>query len=159
MEHVRFKKFTLLIDGIHKSVHSLKMTVAPDLGVKGVHILWVYELLHIPEGLTAAELASRSKVNRSLVSREIEALISGGYISTASEGGSRYNEKYSLTDKGRALAVRIHEEVVAVQKAAGFGISEEELISFYSTLEKLNNNFSNIEKNMKKRRIENEQKS
>ena len=107
MEQVRFEKFTLLIDGIHKSIHNLKITIAPYLGVKGVHVLWVWELLKNPDGLTAAELAMRSMVNRSLVSREIEELREGGYVVLELDGGNKYNGKLRLTDKGRELAESI----------------------------------------------------
>lgn len=141
MEQVRFKKFTLLIDGIHKSIHNLKITIAPHLGVKGVHVLWVWELLKNPDGLTAAELAMRSMVNRSLVSREIEELREGGYVVLELDGGNKYNGKLRLTDKGRELAESIGGEVMRIQDAVDEGISEEELDVFYLTLEKLNNNF------------------
>ena len=141
MEQVRFEKFTLLIDGIHKSIHNLKITIAPHLGVKGVHVLWVWELLKKPDGLTAAELAMRSMVNRSLVSREIEELREGGYVVLELDGGNKYNGKLRLTDKGRELAQTIGGEVVRIQDAVDEGISEEELDAFYLTLEKLNNNF------------------
>ena len=143
MEQVRFEKFTLLIDGIHKSIHNLKITIAPHLGVKGVHVLWVWELLKNPDGLTAAELAMRSMVNRSLVSREIEALTEGGYVILALDGGNKYNGKLRLTEKGRELAESIGGEVVRIQNAVDEGISKEELDAFYLTLEKLNNNFRN----------------
>ena len=143
MEQVRFEKFTLLIDGIHKSIHNLKITIAPHLGVKGVHVLWVWELLKNPDGLTAAELAMRSMVNRSLVSREIEALREGGYVVLSLDGKNRYNGKLRLTDKGRELAQTIGGEVMRIQDAVDEGISEAELDAFYKTLEKLNNNFKN----------------
>ena len=141
MEQVRFEKFTLLIDGIHKSIHNLKITIAPHLGVKGVHVLWVWELLKNPDGLTAAELAMRSMVNRSLVSREIEALREGGYVVLSLDGGNKYNGKLRLTDKGRELAQTIGGEVMRIQDAVDEGISEAELDAFYKTLEKLNDNF------------------
>ena len=141
MEQVRFEKFTLLIDGIHKSIHNLKITIAPHLGVKGVHVLWVWELLKNPDGLTAAELAMRSMVNRSLVSREIEALREGGYVVLSLDGGNKYNGKLRLTDKGRELAQTIGGEVMRIQNAVDEGIDKEELDAFYKTLEKLNDNF------------------
>ena len=74
LENVRFEKFTLLIDGIHKSISKLKIDTAPYLGVKSVHVFWVYELSLHPEGLTAAEIAAVRMVDRSLISREIAAL-------------------------------------------------------------------------------------
>ena len=134
MEQVRFEKFTLLIDGIHKSIHNLKITIAPHHGVKGVHVLWVWELLKNPDGLTAAELAMRSMVNRSLVSREIEALTEGGYVVLALDGGNKYNGKLRLTDKGRKLAESIGGEVMRIQNAVDEGIDKEELDAFCAAL-------------------------
>ena len=135
----------MLIDGIHKSINKIKIDQAPYLGVKGVHVFWVYELYLHPEGLTAAEIATVSMIDRSLVSREIETLKKSGYVISEDIGGKRsYNARIKLTDSGVQLAERIKEVAVTVQEAAGVGISEEELVSFYSTLEKLYRNFSAI---------------
>ena len=148
MESVRFEKFTLLIDGIHKSISKLKLDVAPTLGVKGVHLFWVYELSLHPEGLTATEIANVSRIDRSLVSREIEDLKADGYIvSDGGVGKRKYNEKFTLTDKGRELADEITEHVLEIQKSASEGISSGELASFYATLEKLYDNFNAISEN------------
>lgn len=148
MESVRFEKFTLLIDGIHKSISKLKLEVAPTLGVKGVHLFWVYELSLHPEGLTATEIANVSRIDRSLVSREIEDLKADGYIvSDGGVGKRKYNEKFTLTDKGRELADEITEHVLEIQKSASEGISSGELASFYATLEKLYDNFNAISEN------------
>ena len=145
MESVRFEKFTLLIDGIHKSINKIKFDTAPYLGIKSVHVLWIYELSLHPEGLTAAEIAAVSMVDRSLVSREIAALKKNGYVeSEETENKRNYNARITLTDKGVELAERITEEAVRVQAEADAGISPEELETFYSTLEKLYTNFASI---------------
>lgn len=143
MESVRFEKFTLLIYGIHKCINKIKFELAPDLGVKSVHVFWVYELLLHPEGLTAAEIAAVSMVDKSLVSREIETLKKNGYVEIADNGKKRnYNVRIMLTEKGKELAQKIKTEAIGVQNAADQGITEEELVSFYSTLEKLYSNFA-----------------
>ena len=111
-EPTRFEKLALLIDGIHKSIHKMKVEAAPTLGVKAVHVFWVYELMIHPEGLTATELAAKSMIDRSLVSREIEILKGGGYISQdkPEEGAKRnYNTKFALTEKGKEAAKSIFE--------------------------------------------------
>ena len=143
MESVRFEKFTLLIYGIHKSINKIKFDIAPELGVKSVHVFWVYQLLLHPEGLTAAEIAGVSMVDRSLVSREIETLKKNGYVKSEETGKKRsYNARITLTDKGKELAEKIKSEAIKVQAAADDGITEGELLSFYSTLEKLYSNFT-----------------
>ncbi len=146
MESIRFEKFTLLINSIYKSVNKIKIDFAPSFGVKSVHILWVYKLLQSPDGLTATELAAKSMVNRSLVSREIEKLKKAGYIASLTNGDKRYKEKYVLTDEGRTIAEKICGEVLNVQNKVNAGINEGELKVFYSTLEKLNENFNKITK-------------
>ena len=80
MELERFSKFTLLIDGIYKSIHKIKLDTAPYLGIKSVHVFWVYSLLDHPDGLTSTELAALSEIDRSLVSREVAKLCADGYI-------------------------------------------------------------------------------
>ena len=145
LESVRFEKFTLLIDGIHKCINKIKIDTAPNLGVKSVHVFWIYELALHPDGLTAAEIAAVSMVDRSLVSREIAALKKGGYVECEDTGKKRsYNARITLTDKGMELADKIKEEAIGVQSMVDVGITDEELESFYSTLGKLYANFASI---------------
>ena len=145
MESERFRRFTLLVDGIHKSVQKIKNNKASDFGVKGVHTLWVYELLCHPEGMTASELAAKSMIDRSLISREIEALKEKGYITAERSIGKRnYNSKIRLTEKGKEVAEKIGDIAIEMQAMANMGISEEELIQFYNTLEKLSGNLMDI---------------
>jgi DNA-binding MarR family transcriptional regulator len=148
LESVRFEKFTLLIDGIHKCINKIKIDTAPYLGVKSVHVFWIYELDRHPDGLTSAEIAAVSMIDRSLVSREIAALEKGGYVVREDTGGKRsYNARITLTEKGRELAKTITREVIEVQNSVNVGISGEELESFYATLEKLYTNFSALSQN------------
>ena len=145
MESERFRRFVLLVDGIHKSVQKIKYNNAPDFGVKGVHTLWVYELLCHPEGMTASELATQSMIDRSLISREIERLKEIGYIETDDNKGKRnYNTKIRLTEKGRAVAASIGDIAMDVQTRANAGITDSDLEGFYRTLEKLHKNLAVI---------------
>ncbi len=148
METARFKKFIMLIDGVHKSIGKIKFDIAPTLGVKSVHLLWCYELYTNPEGLTSAELASASMIDRSLVSRELSVLKRGGYVKVEDGGGKKrgYNARIMLTEKGKELAERIEEYAEQFRLAAGAGIPEEEISAFYATLEKLHANLCKLQK-------------
>lgn len=143
MELERFGKFTLLIDGIYKNIHKIKLDRAPYLGIKSVHVFWIYLLRKHPDGLTATELAAQSEIDRSLVSRELQKLFADGYITSIGGTGKRknYNSRIVLTEKGSELAEYIRSEAMAVQARADEGISAEELELFYAVLEKLHNNF------------------
>ena len=147
MEAERFNQFVQLIESVHKSVNKIKLSIAPTLGVKSVHVFWLYELLSHPEGLTAATLANKSKIDRSLSSREVEDLRARGYIEVAAGGGEKrknYNSRIRLTEQGRELAQTITGYAMAAQLAADSGVSEEELQAFYATLKKLSNNLSQL---------------
>lgn len=145
MQIDRFKKFILLIDGVHKGINRLKLDTAPSLGVKSVHILWCYDLLTHPEGLTSAELASASMIDRSLVSRELSVLKKLGYVKIQGEGKKRgYNARILLTDTGREMALRIRERALELQSKISAGLTAEEISSFYTILEKLRDNLDAI---------------
>lgn len=145
MEQERFFRFTRLIDGAHKSILRLRLDKAADFGVKGVHVFWVYELLQHPEGLSAAELAQRSQIDRSLISREISALKKDGYIAAKDKGlAHNYKAKLILTEKGVKAAKEIASLGVQIQNRASANIPEAELEQFYATLEKLCKNLEEI---------------
>ena len=144
MESDRFGKFILAVEGIHKAVQKIKLSEAPRFGLKGVHLFWMYELYTNPDGLAASELAERSNINRSLVSREIEALKDNGYVTTSNSGKRGYNAKIVLTPQGTETAERIKTIALDFQNRTSVDISEGELVSFYATLDKIYNNLSTI---------------
>lgn len=143
----RFYLFVLRINSISKYINKLKFDFAPHLGVKNVHIFWLYELYIHPEGLTASELATRAMISRSLISREIENLLENGYIQLQMNSTRKrinYNANITLTEKGVELAKNISKKGLEVQARVNKGISDEELLIFYNTLEKLQNNLKEL---------------
>ena len=145
MEAIRFERFIYLIEGIHKSIGRIKFDTVPDLGIKSVHVMWLYKLLRHPDGLTASELAAASTVDPSLVSREITALKKSGYIEAEGGAGKRaYNARLRLTPAGREIAERIREEAVRVQQEVSREVGECELEAFYTTLEAIHSGFSRL---------------
>ncbi len=156
MELERFGKFTLLIDNISKVIHKIKIDTVPYLGIKSVHVFWIYNLYAHPEGLTATEIAANRQVDRSLVSREIAELCSDGYIEYVGGTGKRrnYNTRLVLTEKGRALAHVIWHEAMDIQTKADIGISPEELELFYSVTEKIHTNLAKIAKEREQEFVE-----
>lgn len=145
MEKERFIRFALLIGGVQKHLQKIKLINAAELGIKGVHSFWLYQLSRHPDGMTASELAAQSMIDRSLISREITELEKGGYINVdAGKGKRSYNSKIRLTDEGRQLAEYIGEIALHFQKEIDRNIDDEELRQFYGTLEKLYDNFVRI---------------
>ena len=92
MESERFASFYLLISGIYKEIQRIESHRIKEMELKSVHVLWLYLLQKHPEGLSAAELARRGDIDRSLVSREIGMLVKRGYLTASSSGCKRkYN--------------------------------------------------------------------
>lgn len=139
MENPRYEKFVLLVDGVQKDIRKLKLTEALGRGIKAVHIFWLRHLKEHPDGLTAAELATASMVDRSLISREIEALERAGCVRLLPDG-----RKYVLTESGDTMADEITKKAMDIQLAVSEGISEADLAIFYATFEKLRDNFANL---------------
>ncbi len=134
----RFIRFTQMLDATQKAVHRLELGFAPYFGVKSVHIFWLYELMQYPDGLRAAELAKCRMVDRSLVSREIADLLEDGLVEKTETARLR------LTERGKEAARRIDVMALAIQNEASSSISEEELLSFYTTFEKIRTNLTGM---------------
>ena len=145
MESERFEQFSSLISGIYRDIQKLKTKWTEPLGMKSVHIFWVYLLKNHPEGLTASELSRHSQSNRSLVSREIQNLIDLGYVE-AEEGphARRYGQKLMLTQSGQEVARRISEASLDIQNEVSAGIPTEDLVVLYRTLGILMENFHRL---------------
>lgn len=141
----RFESFILLIDAIHKCINKIKTDITPEREIKSVHTMWLYELLRNDEGLTATEIAGKTMIDRSLVSREISTLIREGYVkSDYSEGKRNYNSVITLTEKGKELAKEIADSALKIQNAVSRDVTSDELMTFYSVLERLYNNIEEI---------------
>ena len=148
LEQERFEEFSSLISGIYGSIQKLKARYTAQLGLKAVHVFWIYLLREHPEGMSASELAAAGQSDRSLVSREIDDLFEKGIIFTRDESGKRrYGSKLELTDKGRELADVISAVAAEVQDTVSRGIPEEDLVTFYRTLRTLAGGFDGLNRN------------
>ena len=143
METERFEQFSSLISGIYRDIQKLKAKWTEPLGMKAVHIFWVYLLKNHPQGLTASELSRHSQSNRSLVSREIQELLDLGYVQS-DKSQRRYGQKLTLTQSGHEVAQRISEASLDIQNRVNVGISAEDLMIFYRTLGILMENFHRL---------------
>ena len=145
LEQERFEEFSSLISSVHGNIQKLKARYTTQFGLKAVHVLWLYLLRTHPEGMSASELAAAAQSNRSLVSREIVELFDKGIIVAQGNGGKRrYGWKLMLTDRGRQLADIITAIAADIQKTVSRDISEEDLITFYRTLQILDNGFGKL---------------
>ena len=148
LEKERFEEFSSLISRVHGNIQKLKARCTAQLGLKAVHVFWLYLLRTHPEGMSASELAAAVYSNRSIVSREIDDLFDKGIIFTQGNGEKRrYGWKLMLTDKGQELADVISAIAADIQNTVSHDISEEDLITFYRTLRILTDGFEELNQN------------
>ena len=145
LDQERFEEFSSLITGVYGNIQKLKARYKTQLGLKQVHVFWIYLLRTHPEGMSASELAAAAQSDRSLVSRGIDELFDKGIVFTQESGGKRrYGWKLMLTDKGRRLADNISAIAADIQKTVSRDISEEDLVTFYRTFNILANGFEKL---------------
>ncbi len=145
MTSKRFVTFVNRMEAIQKYLRRIRALLGSEMDMKGVHVLWVYLLSMHPDGLTSAEIAEVSSVDRSLVSREIRMLQENGIVELEETNGRRtYNSTVRLTEKGRKYAAEIEIKALQIQNFVDTDISEEELNYFYSATEKICHNFGVI---------------
>ncbi len=152
MKEEHFERFTLNLEHLVKCITALERDGTAEFGVKGVHTFWIYSLLSHPEGMTAAEIAAKGRVNRSLVSREMDKLHHENIVELedSKSGRGRYNRRIKLTEKGRQIARRIASITMEIQNRVDEGIGDRELEVFYSVLERLCGNFTSLIEDKKK---------
>ncbi len=145
MKEERFEEFSGLISGIYRDIQKLKAKWTEPLGMKSVHIFWVYLLRNHPEGLSASELSRYSQTNRSLISRELKELIDLGYVTISQPlVRRRHGQKLVLTQAGLRAAERISDISYGIQQRVSASISAEDLAVFYRTLQVLLKNFDRL---------------
>lgn len=147
LEPERFEEFSALISGVHGSIQKLKARYTAQLGLKAVHVVWLYLLRAHPEGMSASELAAACGTDRSLVSRELDELFAKGIVCTRDGGAKRrYGWKLLLTDKGARLADVISAVVTDIQNTVSRDIPPADLAVFYRTLRVLADGFGALDK-------------
>ncbi len=148
LEEERFEEFSSLLTSIQSSIQKLKARYTAQLGLKAVHISWIYLLNLHPEGMSASELAAAGQLDRSLVSRELPELFDKGIIFTEDGGDKRrYGWKLKLTEKGQRLAEIISAVITEGQNVASQDVPEKDLVAFYDTLRKLAAGLKGFENN------------
>lgn len=145
MREAHFEVFFGNISGIYRAIQKLRADFAEEEGVKSVHIFWIYLLHEHPEGLIASELAEMSRTARSLVSREISELVERNMVCARPQSERRrYAWKFFLTEDGTALAKRIDEAAMRIQRDISREIPAEDLTVFYRVLSELSGKFLGI---------------
>lgn len=150
MRQERFERLVLQVSGLYRNIEKLRRRQAAALGIKSMHAFWLYLLAVYEDGLSASELAAAARIDRSLVSREIEDLEDMGLITTKEQTvRRRYGWKFVLTPRGREMADQVSRVSKSMQNAIDRGIPPEDLAVFYRTLDAISRNTEQLINNQK----------
>ena len=138
-----FEAFTVLIGRISRSIKRIKSEEMAEFQLKGPHVSCLY-YLSLADGLTAAALCERCDEDKAAVSRSLDYLEKGGYITCGSGAGRRYRTPLYLTERGRAVCRAINEKIERIVNAASQGLGEAERRSMYRALTLISGNLERI---------------
>ncbi|MFC5471235.1 MarR family winged helix-turn-helix transcriptional regulator [Cohnella suwonensis] len=86
--------------------------------------------------LTITELAERLRLERSSVSRLVDGLVKGGFVSRELNENNRREVLLDLTEKGTSSIRRVREQSVQFYNDILENLSENEQMMFYNSLKK-----------------------
>ena len=144
----RFEDFVGLVTAIEKEIQRIKTAELSRFGLRASDLMCVYTLERHPEGMTAADLARVTSVDRAAVSRVLARLEAEGIVEVGEEGsgGGRYRAPIRLTDKGAAIMLEVDDIIRGVVEQAGSGLTEERREAMYDSLNSVYEQLKGISK-------------
>lgn len=139
----KFETFTVLIAKLSRSIRRIKAEEMAEFGLKVSHVSCLY-YLYCTDGLTASELCERCEEDKAAVSRALDELETGGYLTCESGAKKRYRTPLRLTEKGRSVGERIAGKIGGVVAEASVGLDEAQRMEMYRALSIVSRNLERI---------------
>ncbi len=143
----RFQLFTTLIAKCARTVKKIKSSEMSEYNLKGLHVSCLYYAYISKNPLTATELCEICDEDKANISRAIDALEKGQFVTCNSKTQKKYNCPILLTPKGTVIAKNLAEKIDGIVALASQGLSEENRKIFYSSLTLISNNLDKILEN------------
>ena len=138
----RYGKFTYTISEISKNLQKVSQDEMKKFGLHGSYAKYVLAILR-GGPMTAAQLAETCDRNKADVSRAIGVLEADGVV-VKLVSDTNYRVRIALTERGEMIGNKLSERLKLVLGHVSGDISEEELASFYHTLEVISQNLQKI---------------
>lgn len=140
----RFDKFTLAIAEISRCWHKIAAEELGKYDLKSSHVTYLLTLQRYPEGLTAPKLAELCDRDKADVSRMLSILEARGLVTKEGSGANRYRGCLRLTREGQTVAKELSKRAELAVELAGQGLTEENRVIFYESLETITRNLRKI---------------
>ena len=141
----RFENFTVSIAKISRNIRKIKNQEMAEYELRSPQISCLY-YLYCSEGLTATGLCERCEEDKATISRSLEYLEKGGYLTCQSKSAKRYKAPLFLTEKGKTVGKKIADKIGAVLEEISAGLTEEERAVFSRSLNIISDSLEVISK-------------
>ena len=139
----RFETFTTLIARASRLVYKIKTTEMSEFGLKSSHVSCLY-YIYKQQSVTANQLCKICGEDKANISRAISYLENNGYVYCQSDCKKRYQSPLMLTEYGLSVAEKVANKIDSILIKASEGLSEENRLVFYNSLQLICNNLENI---------------
>ena len=136
----RFEIFLTAIGQINRSLQKLKSMEMADFGLKGTHVMCLYQLQQHKDGLTSAQLAQLCDEDKAAISRSVSELREKGLVCQPDQEEKRYRKRILLTDQGLEITHAMDDKIIGAVMTAAKGYSQEERETFYHVLLQVSEN-------------------
>lgn len=130
----RFETFVTAISQIYRSLQRLKSMEMADFGLKGTHVMCLYQLQKHEEGLTFSQLAQLCDEDKAAISRTVSELRDQELAVIPDAETRKYKKRIFLTEKGKTVTVAMDQKIVDAVNAATQGYTMEERDIFIRVL-------------------------
>ena len=132
----RFKNFTVMITRI-------KTEEMIEFNLKSPHVSCLY-YLYKENSLTAKELCDICDEDKASISRSLEYLETKGFVVSETSVKKKYRTNLTLTEAGLSVAQKIAEKIDRILDVASEGLSEEDRVILYKSLNLIATNLQSI---------------
>ena len=140
----RFEKFSFAISKISRCWNKIAAEEMEKYSLKGPCALYLLTIYRNDGGITVTKLAEICSRDKADVSRAVSLMETGGLVVKESMGQNLYRAKIMLTEKGKKAAENVSKRACLAVDTAGNGVTDEDRITFYNTLEHIAENLEKI---------------
>ena len=134
----RFELFCTTINQIHKNLQRIKLKEMEEFGLKGIHVMILFELNHNPDGLTLTRLSNLCGEDKAAISRAIRELTERNFVTSNAE--KKYRSLITLTKDGKTTADIIDEKAEAAVLAGSGDLTAAQRNALYKMLTYISDN-------------------
>ncbi len=134
----RFELFCTTINQIHRNLQRIKLKEMEEFGLKGIHVMCLFELNHNPGGLTLTQLSSLCGEDKAAISRAVSELTKRRLVT--SNAKKKYRSLITLTTDGQGMADKIDKKAEAAVIAGSGNLTSDQRNALYKMLTYISDN-------------------